>query len=596
MNWRLSNGTYSPPTCTAVFVGQVFRFWPVEATIVEIQKYAGTAVGSAVVSFRHNFARDAEPEMGREVRLQIGGDIVFRGTVGQAPFVIGTGFDEVELLCFDDKWGMSARIVGQPGIGTQGSPAGSDGFKDVGFDLVFNRDGRPNKDPSSREFNTGSTAVYWTLRDVLLFLFDYYVADDVARIAAAQVAGSAYDRAPSHLNLVGQTALQAVDNVAQLSGESWGLTYGQSYSSFQRVAPGAGTLRTIHLFSPGARRLATEATPYHASDCRVESSILEARDTHQAISAHIVKESTYTNTGSDPLLTRLASYSDKEYAARFAVDVTQYLTHSLGGNLSAGAPPKPWLTHLLTRRTSDASGYVTAAQIVATPALAGNATVAAPVLWLSGDGKEANARLCVGGVRIDCPNATIDLKDKVTLMLDAADDDGKEEEEVTGINWSTVGLWLTVATVLETPQSVESDAGDTYLPAPFYQLISKPDLVPERRQDSWLPDPSGNNNAITKLATSAEEQYVDVTSRLEEAVSASLAASPAIATPLTLLFPFVPTFDIGDRIRLRGRNVNLTGNEVVTRIVYNVHEAFECRVQATNVLACVDPDQFLEPL
>lgn len=590
----LKHGVFSPPTAEVTFAGLVFAHYPkYAATIRELNLFAGDAIGSAILAYPTEYARDASPEMGRAVTVRMGGKVVFRGVLGYAPFEIDTGADEVELVLFDDKWEMRANRIGQPGIGTRPTtPAedvGRDGFADVGFEIIFNRDGMPNKDPAILDFNTGSTAVYWTVGTALQFVFAYYIATDVARLDAA-VLSTAYARTPSHVNLVGQDALQAVQSLVDLTGESWGLVPQSGYSAFQPVRPGAGTQRTVRLFPPTGKAAATSAGIYHADVCHVGTSVKDLADVYQAVSAPAVKEHTYSSAGSDPLLARDATFADREYVARFKVDVTKYSAHNLGGNLSSGSKPKAWLDYLLTRYKADNSAYLTAAEIAATPALLRAERVKKPLCWIATDGVEANARLVVGGMRMDRENGFLDFQGTVDLMPDS----GTEPEEVTVSDWSVAALWLTVATVLEVPEYSETDADSKYLPRPFYQVIPKPDLVPERRQLAWLPTIGGSNNDVDVAADPDEETYVDVTARLEEAVASALAAAPGIETPLSLEFPFIPPFDIGDRIEIAGRDVGQTGDEVVTRIKYGKHGVEKTFIDATNVTAAVEPEKFVE--
>ena len=154
-----------------------------------------------------------------------------------------------------------------------------------------------------------------------------------------------------------------------------------------------------------------------------------------------------------------------------------------------------------------------------------------------------------------------------------------------------------MATVLDLPESVETAAGSQYLPKQIYEVIRKRDLVPQRREDAWLPDlTASNKNAITKLAAGAEEEYISVTTKLQSVIDAAIAATPEVESPVELNFPFIPTFNIGDKITMRGRNVGVTGDEVVTEIKYRFEEgtADEILVKASSVTAGVDPGQFVE--
>ena len=591
----ISLGIYSPPKADLDLSGGVFNFSAiVPCHVYELTRQAGSAIGSAVVGYPREYAQDAAPELGKTALIKVDNKPMFRGVVGEAPFEIGPTRDEIRLVLFDDKWLLNRRVLGQVGIGTQGSPAGATGFKDVGFECLFNPEGRPNKDPSSLDFNTGSTAVLWTLSDIMQWLFTYYIGTDEATLdAGAQLTGDGYARAPSHLLLSGQSPLQAIDTVAQLAGESWALTPGPTASAFQCVRPGAGTVRTFKLFPPQGGQQITSAGKYHAISCDVPRSIRNVRDVYQAVSAPVLKEHTYTSTGTAPLLKLQASFAaSKEYQARYEVDVTQYAAHNLGANLSAGSRPKLWSPDLVTRVSADGSAYLTAAQIASTPVLAANERVQKPVLWISPTSTDPDdARLCTGGYRLDLRAGRLDLKNTVELMPDS----GETPEQVAVSSWASAGVWLTVATVLETVVSDETEVGAQYLPTQFYQVISKPDLVPEVREYSYLPDLSGDNNARTQVAGTPAETYIDVADRLSEAIASAIAETASIESAVTLTLPFCPLVAVGDRIAIVGREIGLSGDEVITELVYQFEDSYanEVVVRGTNVVGAIDPDAFV---
>lgn len=593
MSFRISDGVFVAPKCKAYFDAAMFNFFPNEWAILEAHSYAGEAIGSAVISAPAHYAQDADPDLGRTVRLKFDGQWIFRGLVIEGDFQIGPDEDQLVLTCVDDKWRLQHRTIGQMGIGTQGSPTGADGFADVGFDTTFNKDGKPNKNPGSLDFSLGSTAVYWTLEDILEWIFQYYVELTWATLDTDDLS-AAYEREPSHLALGGQTVLQAIDTVAQLAGQSWGLRAGANYSTFVPVAPGSGSVRAVRLAKPRMRGRANDATIYHASSCRISKTIRNAFDTYQAVSAPIVKETTYTTSGVDPLLVLRAGWSDGDWVTRYDVDVEAYAAHELGADRTAGAAPKPWLPHLLTRRKSDSQAYITAAEIAATPALRHAEQIGEPIVWLATDGVAANARRVTGGMRIDLDHGTVDFKAEVELLDDTEDASAKEEIS----DWATVDIWLTVATVLETPESVETSAGNQYLHEPAYFIIAKSDLVPERRQDVWLPDLAAGNNDVTTASAGSEEEYVSVTDQLQDAIDSAIASTPAVETQMDADMPFAPVYRIGERIEVLGRESNATGDEVVVESSFQIYEKFESRIRATNVVGAeaLDPEQFVEPV
>jgi len=596
-----NNGVFVPPTVVASFSGNTITVLPSLVALESLNVYAGAAVGSAVVSWPVRYATDSAVEMGKSVRLKIGSRTVFRGVVGDELPDIQADDESLSMVLYCDKWRMQERQIGQVGIGTQPTTPAEDigkaGFKDVGFDVVFNLDGNPNKDPAALEFNTGSTATLWTLKEVLEWVFTYYVSDTAVELQSGTITAlsTAYDRKPSHLDLTGMTALDAVDSIVSLTGESWGLIPGSSVSAFTPVRPGYGTQRTAWLMRPKGLQRAEAASDMHAGAVSVPRSIRAARDVYQAVSDRVVKETTYSTEGDDPLLIGRALFTDPKYYVRFYVDVSMYEDNALGANLSAGSKSKPWLKQLLTRLDQDGSSYITAAQLLANPALSTSERVPKPVVWISPDGTIENARACVGGFRIDYDNAMLDFKANLELAVN-----GQETPETVtyegASTWTDVGVWLTVVTVLETVDYKESAPGSVYLPAPRYEIIHKSDLQPERRENVKLPDLAGAKNDIVDLADEGEEVYIDVADRLQDAIDSALEATPEVESPLKEDLPFIPEINIGDRLEVSGRNLRLSGKEVVTAIRYRFDEGVPdvVAVEATNITAAIESERFVE--
>jgi hypothetical protein len=104
----------------------------------------------------------------------------------------------------------------------------------------------------------------------------------------------------------------------------------------------------------------------------------------------------------------------------------------------------------------------------------------------------------------------------------------------------------------------------------------------------------GSNNEVDHVSLTTEE-YVDVADQLDEMVDGAIAQTPDLESPLDLDFPFMPELNIGDLIDVKGRTFALSGNEVVTQISYDIHDAYDVKVRATNVLAGVNPEKFMEP-
>lgn len=587
----MNTGTFRPLQATLDLDTPPYDGFTGMATIQKVEQYAGSAMGVAVVNYASSRVADATRVIGSKAIIKVGSTIIFRGNVAHSPFQVDDSTDEVQLVLVDDKWLMAANRIGQYKIGNEGTPAGVEGFSEVGFEVIFNKDGMPNKDPDPDKlmFNCGPDAIFWTLGDVMLFIFSYYIDTTVARIAYDDVDTDAYKRQPSNLNLIGQTALQAVDAVAQLAGESWGLIPTSEYSRFRTIRAGSGTVRTAPLFRPMAKAQVTAAGENYPSDVHVALTVENSRDMYQVFSANVVKETVYTSVGDNALLHLNSSFLDKEYAARFEVDVTQYAANHLGRNLKESAPlPKPWLSELLTRLNEAGTDYISAGDIVSDPGLLKNKRVKIPI-WIATDGTAAHAKLCVGKYRIDVKHGYIDFEAAPEIMADQ----GTNRQPLQVTDWTAVGIWMTVATVLEMPEIKES-TGTGYLPCKMYDMIVRPDLVPERRQKSWLPDLTDSSaHKIVEKAASAEEKYVDVGSIMTEIAASALAQTPSLETPIDLTLPFFPIWQVGDRIQITGRSTGASGNEVIIGITYSVHENFQTKVQASNVMKAVDPEKFV---
>lgn len=566
--------TFTPQACTLHLSGMIYAQFP--ATIHKIEQRAGAEAGSATVSWPQKYASAQSTRFGDRAFITIGGEVVFRGNVAATPIVVAPDDDQVSLDLVDDKWLMSRNMIGQYGIGTLSADAG---FTDVGYEVIFNRDGRPDKNSSSLDFNLGSAAVYWSLKNMLEFIFARYIDSDVATLNLSRL-GSAYDAKPTQVNLIGQTALQAVDAIAELAGESWGLIPTRSASEFAPIRPGGwGKRRTVSLFQPNGGGSVVVAGNYHAASIDVQQGIQNARDRRQVLAGPTIKERGHANYGANPLLVRDTAFTHLEYATRFKVDVSQYQANGLGRNLSAGAKPKPWLSRLVTRMNDSATGYFTAAGMASVPARVETAERAEIPVWVSADQNTANAQLVTAGKMIDTENGMLYFKGQLTT-IDPDNPDAKNQLIIE--DWSAAGVWMTVATVLETFDKATSESSTEYLPKPFCTMTRKSELQQEVRELIWLPNPT--TGAHTAFAPT-EEIYVDIQPRLAEILAAQQALAPGIETQMDLQFDFIPIFNLGDLIALSGRDLGQTGNEVVTSVSYDVHEDYRTHVSATNIAA-----------
>jgi hypothetical protein len=526
--------------------------------------------------------------MGQKMRVAIGSKTVFRGVLLSAPTRIAGGNDGFELMALEEKWLLGGVAIGQVDVGTvdPDSDGITNGFTDVGFEIVFNKDRKPNKALTAYDFSVGSTAVYWTCRDVLQFLFDNYIPATLLTLGPLEVAHAAWDNTPMDFSLVGQTVLQAIDALVELVGETWAAIPGDTAAAYRSVRPGNGTARKIELFRPEGQAQIDGATPDFPNDVQVDVSIQNAKDTFHAHSAPIVVEAVYGRDNN--LLRRVADFEDKEYAARYMAYVTNYEAAGLGADRSADSAPKKCLTRLVTRMNRDGDAYLTAAEIAADPTLLSQPTAEIPV-WVSADQDPDNAVLCLEGYRIDADKGTIDFKQKLRVL--PATGDVLVTLDIT--DWDAFGCWVTLATILEYPEVYATASASQYLANHLVQLIPLTQLTPERRHNSWLPDLAGGNNGVSVIAEDDEEKYVSVTDELKKAADAALAGTSQIETPIDARLPFFSLWDVGDQVTISGRNLGATGNEVIVDLTFDVHDQFVTTIHATNVMKAVNQSKIV---
>lgn len=586
---KFSHGVYKPQKVELVWASAAQapqKAFPAVVAIERLQTGCGATPGTAEISYPSEYAKDAVPVPEAPCYLIADNEVLFRGLVVNAPFEIDIANDTLRLELVDDRWLLASKIVGQGRCGTQGEPAGTNGWKDVAFDPIFNKDGIPNKDPAALDFLLGTTAVAWTLQDIARWLF-HATHVDVAKITLdyeAELAGAGWDYAPKHLSLIGQTIAQALDTLTAMAGETWTLRPGEEVSTYASVKRGGnGTTRTFTLAEPKGGSRVTSADAYYADSCRVARDIVSVRDTHQVFSGPTIKEYTYSNKGDDPLLVLRSAAKDKKFQYCLGVDVTKYAIHSLGAaRAGTNAKPKPWLPHLVTRKWADGSTYLLAGQLAEYDTLLNNDTLMEPLLWYAPDGDAANSYLVTGGYRIDARNCLLWIEHRIEVAANAFD--GKEGTMT--LDLSGAGrIWLTVATELETRRHAETQMVGM-LTNPMYAVIQKPDLVPELRHLVWLPDlDSTDRNAHIIAATPDEETYVDIYNKIVLLSEAAALATPEIETHVEVTLPWLAVARVGDKLAITGRNLTLSGYEVITDISWQIYETYRMTIEATNVPA-----------
>lgn len=569
----VSNGICTPPKATLKLSAAVFAYEGT-AQILQIAKYAGSQIGSATIAYRANYA-DGVPPVGAEMVLSLNGTVVWRGVIMEAPATISEDEDQVLLVGACDKELLDREIVGAVGIGSQ---AGG-GFRHVGYDITFNPGGAPNRQATGRDFDKGSSAAYWTLEQILRWVFDYYVQATSVTLTGF-LPSFGWSQVLPDISLAGQSALQAIDYLCGLAGESWGLRYRTGGSEFVSIRPGTGDDAYVSVFQPKNRASASNVTDQHGY-VSVRRSLRLSRSTHCAISGRMVIETTY-QSGTSELLTRSTTFKDPDakYTQHYLVDVTAYAAHGLGQSLTAGARPKPWRDALVSRLNG--SSYMTAAEIDAVAARKTTAPQARPVIWIKLTDSHDVWFMCHGGSKIDTEHCRLSFQDEVTLMLtddlvSAAEDlegwnldhfvtvdQAEKKANVVVADWALVTVRLTIATEIEERETADVFGGGTVWGR---VLIQRDDLIPEARINSTLPDLT-DMAASVDVASGTREMYVSQQDALQTACELSVRSSPGVETEIRARMPFVPIFEIGARLRVQGRSLGTTGNEAIKEISY----------------------------
>lgn len=573
------NGIVSPPAVSISFDGGP----SVNGHLYNIRLTAGGAPSTVSVGWPQDYAERIDSDLETVISVTLDGNVIFKGQIVEPQYEVGDQVDEVRAEACCDKWVMAGEVVGRHGVGTtssEGESHGSKGFTDVGYSIVFNPGGRPNRGADHTDFSLASSASAWTVEDMIKFVFEHYIDSGLAALPTA-FTGTGWTGTPADVDLTGMPVPQAIDLLCELAGVGWSLSYGAigAASTFVEISPTQGTSRTVTLINPGAGASVTTANAYYTTRLSARETIGDARDVVQVFSAPIVKESTYTNVldvsglSNEPLLRGSTLSGDKEYQIRFSVDVTKYAANNLGQSRSAGAPAKPWLQRLVTRQDESTGEFLTAAQIAADSSLREWPTLEKPYVWFCQDATETERvwQLVSGGYRIDFENGFLDFKTEFELYGDSGE---KEKITLTGDgSWTKFGILLTVATVLDEHVVAVTGEDDQYLSNHKYVRVDRNDLIPELRQNSILPDLTTDDmNDGFLWASEAEENYVDVAADLDASVASATAAQSAVEQRVRAEFSFFPEIAVGDRMSFSGRTSLALPTVMVDNISYHFHE------------------------
>lgn len=552
-----------------------------DAELLSLRVPAGRNYGRAEFALPQAVALEDLPATGSVIQISRGGVVMFRGRLLEAPASVGPGHDSVQAMAADVRWDLQRIRIGQYGIGPFDPTDGA--FEEVGYEVWFNREGRPNRSASmsggAYTFHHGTGAQWWTRREVLRWIATWYTGGLMT--VDADGVSTAWDGRMEDGLLYMQDVAEAISDLARASGEAWGVTFRPGETRFAAIRPGAGASLTIDLAPAEGGRKAGTSRENSAVHVNVLRSIEQSADVVEVHSNRMLMEHTYSSDGTDPLLTGFTP-SDPRYAYGWRVDVTKYLPHGLGASLTAGARPKRWMRENLTRMSS-AGAYYAAGSAEAAAGL-GDALRPELCVWLRPSG---------GGALYWIRSGFTILHEEGVVLFEPVMrlHSGTEYLIYGAAAWGGFELDLTVTTETERRQMSRSTPpapGDYHLGAsqPVVETVWRSDVTPRKRYASYVPTWSASLPPTRTLtASGAEEAYVDVTAALNATGEEYWAARrpPAVRVAARLL-GLPATAALGRRIRMR--NVKgLTGDEVVTHLEWDAAGGDQLVVQGTNNLA-----------
>lgn len=541
----------------------------------------GARWGTARLAFPSELGLDNVPTKGTACTIAIEGDTLLSGHVVTVPSQISPSDDAIFVDVADWRWEMTRVKVGMRGIGPLVTDFG--GFPIVGYRIHFNPTGignrsfevDPDGDGNTFTFEALATSQKWTLKQMLRFVVYWYYPTLQVNYDALSTAWNSIE---NDVNLYLLPVPLALSELAKRAGESWALTYDDNDLVYAPVGGAPAAEVTINLPAAGARADASDSTEYSALELDVTPSIVDSVDRVEIHSANILHETLYSNHGANPLL---ISPTDEPpppgYARKFRVDVTQYETWKLGKNLAEGSTPKPWARQNVTRVTRD--NLFLAAQSSNLLSRWGRPMLPEDCCWVNFDQNETKYKLLSG--------ITILFDEGVILIHNHVETSGGTFDFIEGAQ-PTMYLWITLTTVLELPFSYRPDAADHHIDASHEIAlpILRTDITPMTRYKSLMPDySSADLTHTTEFATTDTEYYFQVSDDFKLVHDAYLAARHDPENLIHAQLLDIPLIALGSRVRVNPADADLTGNEIVVDLTYDLENGDHVLLTATNNLA-----------
>jgi hypothetical protein len=273
----------------------------------------------------------------RTIQIAINGTRIFAGTILKASYTETGASSDATLFAFDDRAFLLRRNIGDPDNADYGK---------VGYNVIFNRNGKPDRKAGQSEFSRyDSAATWWNIEEILSYIGNYYVKPFSAMSwpDSAWNAVPASNENPGELSLSGMSVADAIDSVVQLIGNTtWCVNYDSGALVPIRMDNIATTFNIRYMTNDG------DVDTWTASSISVAIDGTRGANRAVAVSGPQLTESEW-NTEKDTLIDHAAPPLPL-YVKRFVPDPTVN-DSELGGVLPTSSTGRPWNPELIMAYT-----------------------------------------------------------------------------------------------------------------------------------------------------------------------------------------------------------------------------------------------------
>lgn len=344
------------------------------AILVSFQTSVGASAGVAEAVLVNEFARSSDPNdfLGREASVTVDGATLITGHALRVRPQLSD--ESVVVRILDKRWMLNKTWIGQRHFGEDGIPI-------LGADIIFNKDGKPNKDTTALEFvyenasTTDETCAIvegdlWTYGQILEWIWTHYV-DDIT-IPTIPLSGG-MEWSAEEISLLGTPVGDAIDEIFARTSCALAIDAdGQAYI-FNRLDPRAVmAVSTVPAFTEVDNTAYTLDFP---SEIVVTNSAEKVITDVDIVGGFDVKEINLTQadwlapvlekelqpspmkrpdvvpeTGATLIESIFWSNFQTEATYRFVFDKSRYELHGLGKNTRRKDAAKLFLSELMTKR------------------------------------------------------------------------------------------------------------------------------------------------------------------------------------------------------------------------------------------------------